>query len=431
MEYRERMFLFGITSALVTLTGACEDDPVTVVIDDPEVPAVLTGAIMDIRTLSADTVYLLRGTVTVADGGELHIPAGTLIQGDVATQPTALMIRTGGKIFSMGTASAPVVFTSSAPVGERRAGDWGGVVLNGRSICNFPADQCVGEGSSGTYGGSDQADNSGKLIYTRIEFAGYEVSFGNELNALTLNGVGSGTEIHHIQANVGLDDGIELFGGTVDIKYAIVTNATDDSFDYSTGWQGRGQFWIVQQDPDDADNGFEVDGNEDDSDATPFTSPEIYNVTLVGNGPGGDGGQESHIGMLLRRGTAGNVWNAIVMGFGEAGLDIDGAATVGRTAVRNSIFSDNKAPFSSDDDGIDESAIYNTVAWANRVTDDVMLADPYDRDAPDFTPVAGSPALTGAASPPNDGFFTAVDYVGAASPTGDKWWRGWTSFVRN
>ena len=115
--------------------------------------------------------------------------------------------------------------------------------------------------------------------------------------------MGAGTEIHHVQTNVGLDDGIEFFGGTVDLKYALVTNASDDSFDYSTGWQGRGQFWIAQQNPDDADNGFEVDGNEDDYNATPFTAPTIYNVTLVGNGPGGDGGEKSDIGLLLRRGS--------------------------------------------------------------------------------------------------------------------------------
>ena len=118
-------------------------------------------------------------------------------------------------------------------------------------------------------GGGVLDDNSGIIAYTRVEFAGFEVSFGNELNALTLNGVGSGTEIHHVQTNVGLDDGIEFFGGTVDLKYALVTNASDDSFDYSTGWQGRGQFWIALQDPEDADNGFEVDGNEDDFSATP------------------------------------------------------------------------------------------------------------------------------------------------------------------
>ena len=412
----------GLTSepsdpALVTVLGIRRD---------------LTGTITGVRTLSADSIYILRGIVTVDDGGELHIPAGTLLQGDAATQPTALIVRTGGKIFSRGTEDAPVVFTSNSPVGERRAGDWGGVVINGLSLCNFPADECIGEGSSGTYGGDDEDDDSGVMVYTRIEFAGFEVSFGNELNALTLNGVGRGTEIHHVQTNVGLDDGIEFFGGTVDLKYALVTNASDDSFDYSTGWQGRGQFWIAQQNPDDADNGFEVDGNEDDYNAEPYTDPLIYNVTLVGNGPGGDGGEKSDIGLLLRRGTGGVIFNTVVIGFGDQALDVDNSETLDHgLELRNSVFADNKAAFATDDDGIDEEDWFFTEGWNNRVEDDAMLADPYDREAPDFTPESGSPLLTGARTPPNDGFFTMTDFIGAADPDGDRWWEGWTSFVVN
>lgn len=407
-------------------------DPALVTVVGEDLRAYLTGTISGTRTLDADSTYILRGIVTVDDGGELHIPAGTLLQGDVATQPTALIVRTGGKIFSEGTADAPVVFTSTSPPGERRAGDWGGVVINGKSLCNFPASECVGEGSSGTYGGSETNDDSGVMTYTRVEFAGFEVSFGNELNALTLNGVGAGTVIHHVQTNVGLDDGIEFFGGTVDLKYALVTNASDDSFDYSTGWQGRGQFWIAQQNPNDADNGFEVDGNEDDYNATPFTAPTIYNVTLVGNGPGGTGGEKSDIGLLLRRGTGGAVYNTVVIGFGDQALDVDNSETLSNgLELRNSVFADNMAPFATDDDGIDEEGWFMNEDWGNRVAADAMLMDPYNREAPDFTPASGSPLLTGAATPPNDGFFTVTDFIGAAAPGGEKWWMGWTSFAIN
>ena len=431
----------ALAVAATVLAGACGGDGSTPTTppsppEPPEPPAVmeasLAGQITGTRRLSADTTYFLRGIVTVREGGELHIPAGTTIQGDVAVQPTALVVRTGGKIFSEGTAEAPVVFTSSSPVGERRAGDWGGVVINGRSLCNFPAESCVGEGSSGRYGGNVRDDDSGVVRYTRIEFAGFEVSFGNELNALTLNGVGAGTTIEYVQTNVGLDDGIEFFGGTVDLKYALVTNASDDSFDYSTGWQGRGQFWIAQQDPTDADNGFEVDGNEDDYNATPLTNPVIYNVTLVGNGPGGTGGEESTDGLRLRRGTAGKIYNAVVIGFGNVGMDIDNPQTVANgLELRNSIFAENKVSFSSDEDEIDEEAFFHTEGWDNRVEESAMLTAAYDRDAPDFTPMAESPLLTGAATPPSDGFFTSVDFIGAAAPSGEKWWMGWTSFARN
>lgn len=406
--------------------------PALVTVEEQIAQSDLSGAISATRTLHADTTYVLKGIVTVDDGGVLRIPAGTTLKGDVATQPTALIVRTGGKIFSEGAEDAPVVFTSTSPEGERRAGDWGGVVVNGRSLCNFPEGECIGEGSSGTYGGGDRNDDSGVIRYTRIEFAGYEISLGNELNALTLNGVGAGTTIEYVQTNVGLDDGIEFFGGTVDLKYALVTNASDDSFDYSTGWQGRGQFWIAQQDPADADNGFEVDGNEDDYDAVPLTNPVIYNVTLVGNGPGGTGGEESKDGLRLRRGTAGKIYNAAVIGFGNVGLDIDNNETLDNgLELRNSILAENKASFSDDDDGIDEEAFFNTEGWANRVETNAMLADPYNRDAPDFTPQPGSPLLEGAATPPADDFFTATDFIGAADPDGPKWWLGWTSFARN
>src|SRR5690606_31931571 len=261
---------------------------------------------------------------------------------------------------------APVVFTSENPAGERERGDWGGIVLNGRSICNFPADECVGEGSSGQYGGDQLDDNSGRIVYTRIEFAGYEESFGNELNALTLNGVGSGTEIHHVQTHYGSDDGFEWFGGTVDAKYLLATGISDDSFDYSTGWQGRGQFWIAQQDPDDADNGFEVDGNEDDTEYEPYTAPTIYNVTLVGKGVNGEGGSagESTTGMLVRLGAAGDIYNAVVMGFGTAGIDIDNQPTIDHgLTIRSSIVGLNLIDTSDDDDGIDEAAFMGTAGW--------------------------------------------------------------------
>ncbi len=407
-------------------------DPALVEVSAVDLRADLSGTIGDgeVRTLHADSIYILSGIVTVADGGELRIPAGTVIKGNAVVQPSALIVRTGGKIFSEGTADAPVVFTSSLPDGERRAGDWGGVVINGKSLCNFPAGECVGEGSSGSYGGNEIDDDSGVFVYTRVEFAGFEVSFGNEINALTLNGVGAGTEIHHVQTNVGLDDGIEFFGGTVDLKYAIVTNASDDSFDYSTGWQGRGQFWIVQQDPDDADNGFEVDGNENDYKATPLTQPTIFNVTLVG---GGDAATDGADGLRLRRGTAGLVANTVVIGFADDGLDVDNVETFEQgLEIRNSVLSGNKDTFESgEEQGYTSEGFFMTDGWMNRVLDDVMMADPFNREAPDFTPVAGSPLLDGAMTPPSDDFFTMTDYIGAAAPSGDKWWMGWTSFVVN
>ena len=314
--------------------------------------AVLSGNISDVRTLSADTAYTINGIVTVEDGGELHVPAGTHVYGSTEIQPSALIVRIGGKLFSEGTEDAPVVFTSANPPEERLKGDWGGVVLNGASLCNFPAGECVGEGSSGEYGGDNRADDSGVITYTRIEYAGYEISFGNELNALTMNGVGNGTTIHHVQTHAGSDDGFEWFGGTVNTKYLLATDISDDSFDYSTGFQGMGQFWLAQQDPNDGDNGFEVDGNEDDYNATPYTLPLLANITLIGKGVDGAGGTEGESvdGLRLRRGTGGIIANALIIGFGDDGLDIDNGETVERAkagmfAVTSSIIHGNADAF--------------------------------------------------------------------------------------
>jgi hypothetical protein len=414
---------------------------------DPEVGELpsniqaLSGTITTDVTLDASQVYIITGIVAVDDGASLTIPAGTLLRGSVTVQPSALMVRKGGQIFSNGTAAAPVVFTSDAPVGQRARGDWGGVVLNGRSICNFltqpnPESECVGEGAAGPYGEDPPVldDDSGVMTYTRVEFAGYEVSFGNELNALTMNAVGSGTEIHHVQTHYGSDDGFEWFGGTVDLKYALATGISDDSFDYSTGWQGRGQFWIAQQDPNDADNGFEVDGNENDATAQPYTDPTVYNVTLVGKGVDGAGGTagESTNGMLLRLGTSGDIYNAIVMGFGTSGIDIDGAETTAQgLTINNSIIGLNANEISGDSDSVDDVA-FVTNFGTNQIDVDPELTAPFNRTAPDFRPAAGSPALADFATPPVDGFFDAVDFIGGADPDeATPWYTGWTTTAQN
>lgn len=409
------------------LAAACGDDEPTGpgVGDGNETGrSVLSGTLSGVRTLSADSAYLLRGIVTVDSGSVLTIPAGTVIMGDYDTQPSALYVAVGGRIEALGTAAHPIVFTSSRPAGQRQPGDWAGVMINGRAQCNFTTQPCLSEGIQRPFGGEVNDDDSGTLAYVRIEYAGYEVSFGNEMNGLTLNGVGSGTDIHHIQVHRGLDDGIEWFGGAVDVKYAIVTGASDDSFDFSSGWIGRGQFWIVQSDPDDADRGFEVDNNETDNDALPRTDWQVYNVTLIGRGDGGTAG-EAPVGITLRRGTAGVLRNAIVVGY-EIGLDIDNSSTFAQCSsnalrISNSIFFDNGVQNDADadveNDCLDEASISNA---------DPLLAAPYDLDAPDFRPApAGSPVLTAVAPAPNDGFFEDVNYIGAVAPGETPWYAGW------
>ena len=389
--------------------------------------AELTGTISGTRTLRSDTTYTLRGVVRVDSGSVLVIEPGTLILGDANTQPTALYIAPGGMIDAQGTAAAPIVFTSSRPAGSRQPGDWGGIFINGRGQCNFTTQPCLSEGIFEEFGGDDNDASSGIMTYVRIEFVGYEVSAGNELNGLTLNGVGGGTVLHHIQVHRGLDDGFEWFGGAADLKYGIVTGASDDSFDFSSGWIGRGQFWIAQADPDDADRGFEVDNNESDNDALPRTDWQVYNVTLVGKAPGSGTPGEAPVGMTLRLGTAGIVRNAIVLGY-ETGLDVDNAATfaqcaAGELEVGNTIFFGNGNQYSTDADDETECVDAATIR-----TIDPLLGDPFNLAAPNFIPATASPAATGAATPPADGFFDSVDYVGAVEPGATTaWYQGWTT----
>lgn len=432
MDFLRKFWMVSLVGLVAAAGVACDDDDDDDPVRPPDIEppaaaeAELIGTISGTRTLSADTTYTMRGVVTVADGGVLSIPAGTLILGDVDVQPTALYVAPGGRIEANGSATAPIVFTSSEPVGQREAGDWGGIFINGNAQCNFTTQPCVSEGIQREFGGSDNDDDSGTMAYVRIEFAGYEVSFGNELNGLTLNGVGRGTELHHIQVHKGLDDGVEWFGGAADLKYGIVTGASDDSFDFSSGWIGRGQFWIVQADPDDADRGFEVDNNESDHEAEPLTDWQVYNVTLVGKPAGGGTAGEASVGVTLRRGTAGELRNAIITGY-EVALDVDNTATFDQCAadelnVGNTIFFANGAVYDGDED--DETAC---VEAASIVQADPMLSDPFNGADPDFRPQAGSPALDGAnvAAPPADGFFDPVDFVGGVDANGAAWYEGW------
>ena len=398
----------------------------TIIVDGRQV-VVLEGKLNADRTLSADYDYLLRGAVFVEGGATLTIEPGVKIFGEQASNGT-LIVAQGSKIMADGTADAPIVMSSDAAIGSRARGQWGGLIINGSA----PTNQGVtfGEGDTGAFGGNNPTDSSGTLRYVRLEYAGIEFSPDNELNGIAFQGVGSGTVAEYIQVHMNQDDGIEFFGGTVNLKYALVTGARDDSFDWTDGWTGKGQFWIAQQYGDDADNGFEVDNSSKNNEATPRSAATIYNVTLVGD----PSGPESDNGMLIREGAAGTYANFIVTGFNKIGLDIDGESSIaqaegGGLVVKNSIFFQNgKGNFGDekDDDGFDEAGY----ATGNGNTEsDPGLADPFSKTAPNFTPRAGTTAVS-AAAPPSDGFFEPVNFIGAVSPS-NNWVSGWTTSDQN
>jgi hypothetical protein len=387
----------------------------------------------------SENTYVLRGSVFVEEGATLTIEPGTVIRGESTSQPPGtLVVAQGARLVADGTREHPIVFTSDQPVGERGRGQWGGLIINGKAPLNTGS-TAEGEGDTGPYGGSDPHDDSGILRYVRVEFAGIEFSPDNELNGIALQGVGDATIVDYVQIHYNQDDGIEFFGGTVNAKHVLITGARDDSFDWTDGWTGKGQFWVAQQIGDDADNGFEADNNGDNNDLTPRSNPTIYNFTLVGdpNGP------ESDTGMLLREGTAATIRNGIVIGFNKSGIDIDQSSTAaqvgsGGLSVMSCIFWGND-PANFDDDAEETGdPAFSESAWAADsvlyLTEaDPMLVSPYSLGTPDFRPAVDSPAANGTVPvevPPADGFFESVDFLGGVDPS-DDWTAGWTTTAQN
>ncbi len=426
---------------LLLLAGCGGDDAVSIATPAPAPapasgPTILSGSIDADRTLAADTEYLLSGTVFVNEGATLTIEAGTTIYGESATIG-ALVVARGGRLVAEGAKESPIVFTSDQADGDRARGDWGGLIINGRAPLNVPGGLAQGEGDTGVYGGSDAGDDSGALRYVRVEFAGAEFSPDNELNGIAFQGVGNGTTVDFIQVHLSKDDGVEFFGGMVDAKHVVCTGVADDSFDWTDGWRGRGQFWIARQFGDDADNGIEADNNAENNDLAPRSDPTLYNITLIGD-PGTERGAESDIGMLLREGTSAEIGNAIVTGFKEGGLVLDHPATYqlaasGDLTVRNSYFFNNgDANFKDGNNAPEGSSVMEYVAgWMGIQETDPGLTAPFGMGA-DFNPCpeANAAALSGAAMPPNDGFFEPVNYIGACD-AGDDWFTGWTNFAPN
>ena len=391
---------------------------------------VLRGRFVQDMTLTNDTYWVLRGAVFIGEPARLTIQPGTRIVGELATRGT-LVIERGAQIVADGTAEAPIVMTSDQPIGRRNRGDWGGLVINGRAPVNLPGGVGIGEGATGVYGGDIPNDDSGVLRYVRVEFAGIEFSPDNELNGIAFQAVGSGTTVEHIQVHFNKDDGVEFFGGTVDVKRVLLTAAGDDSIDWTFGWRGRMQFAVVQQRADDADNGIEADNNGNNHDLLPRSAPQIYNLTLVGDRSPVFGGQGTD-GMRLREGTAGIIRNFIAIGWRSDGIDVRNASTqsqitAGTLQTTHGVLFNNASPFNS------LAAPMLAAAGFSVSQQDPGLIAPYSLLTPDFRPAAGSAALQQTpAVPPADGFFEVADFIGGVGPDLEQdWTRGWTTTAQN
>jgi hypothetical protein len=272
----------------------------------------VSGTITADTHWTADKIYRLNGFVRVGEDlkpsagvvepvigatATLTIDAGTVIYGKTGTPGGALIIQRGSKLIALGTADAPIVFTSEKDPGTRRGGDWSGVVICGKAPNNLKASASTGvdgieelEGAYGGYhgGGANSVadDNSGSLSYVRIEFAGYPINPNQEVNGLTLASVGSGTSVDHIQVTYANDDSYEWFGGTVNASHLIAYKGIDDDFDTDNGYSGQVQFGLGVRDALIADqsgsNGFESDNDAQGSANTPFTNATFSNMTIIG-----------------------------------------------------------------------------------------------------------------------------------------------------
>lgn len=443
----------------------------TVLVADEVVTDPVVGEIHVIRnnrTLDASTVWELPGIVSVRGGATLTILPGTRIEGQVTPVKSALFVERDGRIVADGTPLEPIVFSCTAAVKTR--GCWGGIWVAGNAHVNeggtgLPPSPAItgraaagclqrqGEGGATLFGGCNNADSSGVLRYLIIEYGGFILQANNELNGLTMGGVGSGTVVDFIQAHAGLDDGVELFGGTVNVKHLYLTANSDDSFDFAFGWNGKAQFILIQHDSSDADKGFEVDNTETAAtfNNLPRTGGTIFNVTFVGRqnptGTGGVAGNNSNDAFHIRRGARPEMRNFLVLS-ARLGMDIDDAATCGNinTELRltNSLLTGSGTVGNGDADPtcppyaagsaleadfLQDAANSNTVAPSAAG----QLMSAFDVMLPDFRAVSGSQAATlVGATPPADGFFdVAATYVGAVAPasaTGGNvpWYSGWT-----
>jgi hypothetical protein len=271
-------------------------------------------------TWTKDKDYLIEGLVFVNDGQSLTIEPGTVIrfktgQGSAAS---ALIIARGGRIYAEGSESEPIVMTAegddmSGSIPLDATGLWGGLIILGNARLNLSSGEAHVEGipvyePRGVYGGYNDDDNSGVLRYISIRHGGTNIGDGNEINGLTLAAVGNQTVIDHIEVISNTDDGIEIFGGTVDLKYISVAFCGDDAYDFDLGYRGRMQFILGIQYFSRGDKILEIDGGSDPVQGKPYSYPSVFNGTFIGRGQA-----DLEIAASFGRNAGGILGNSIVI----------------------------------------------------------------------------------------------------------------------
>ena len=413
----------------------------------------ITGTIDQDYTMVAGTDYVLSGTVKVGDGNGVISSASEMsaIQAAGVTLTVepgvnvygasdgVLLVTRGSKLVANGNASNPITF-SSLDLDYDGMGEWGGIVIQGfapqygagnTGAC-FAAGEawCNVEGEGGTtianYGGNLPADNSGVIRYVRIAEGGLVAGPNNEVNGLTLQGVGHGTQIEYVQVHGNLDDGIEWFGGTANVTHAVLTNNDDDDIDFDEGFQGNIQYALVIKRQDEGavpvgsndPRGLEL--NSSDDDYVPQTAGSIANVTVIG---GDAANSKSEFGMRIRGSVTANIYNSAVTGYDNTCARIDDSDHDGSSATAKIDTPATFTNFICDTAGTPFLKEDPTVASSGIVLEGISL----DANLAITNASASVAATTITAVDNGSGFvFDSTDYVGAVKAGETPWYEGWT-----
>jgi hypothetical protein len=390
-------------------------------------------------TWTKNNEYFLEGFVFVNDGQVLTIEPGTVVRfrSGQAENASALIVARGGKIMAGGTKEEPIIFTSEhddlqGSVEKSERGLWGGLIILGNAPINIREGESHIEGipyfePRGIFGGSDEDDNSGVLRYVSIRHGGTNIGEGNEINGLTLGGVGNKTEISFVEIISNEDDGVEIFGGTVNLKNILVSGCGDDAFDYDLGWSGNGQFWLGIENDFVGDNLIEAGGGTNPVIGFPHSLPHIFNATLISNGKTGNGALavfERFAGGVIANSILINDPNGILLEVTDGANDSFSQWKNGKLDIRNNLFY-NVAGLDNDPvfklKGVYTPAMENEwAAWfaaAGNETGNPGI-DPENQN---FIP---NPKITGNLSEYPNSWFQRVGFKGAFGE--DNWIEGWT-----
>ena len=410
---------------------------------------VLDGTLTEDTTLVATAnnvpvFYAISGGLEVMAGAILTIEPGAVLFGQSGND--FLVVHRDAQIIAEGTQSSPIIMTSLQDVkGEDvSAGQWGGLVLLG----NAPSNKCPSDGSScalqvegvgegAVFGGVDSEDNSGILKYLVVKYAGFEIAPDNELNGVTFGGVGSGTTVDYLQVHANADDGVEFFGGAVNVKHLVLTSNQDDSIDWDNGYQGKIQHVYIEhaKNAGEANRAIEADNDGSSPDKTPQSNPTLANMTIIGNNF--DTADSDSEGIYLREGTAARIFNTVVTGPSEMGecFEIEGGdtssvtvdnATSGKIVVQNTVMACTNGENFKDAVAADGTTLLDLETWftsepTNSISTSILLDE-------NGVPDTNSPLIAAGAGQDvantQDGFFDSTDYVGAFDGTTD-WRDGW------